>query len=394
MNQAVIVAMGRSAIGRAPRGTLQYTRPEELGAQVITGVLNKIPDFDVHEIEDVIVGCAFPEAQQGINLGRILALKAGLSEQVPGQTVNRFCSSGLQAIATASYHIMSGQVDCILAGGVESMSTVPMGGNFPAPDPGLTVTLPETYMSMGITAEIVAKRYGISRADMDQFAVMSHQRAAAAISKGLFAEDIIPVQAARPGLDEMGRPGITFQPYSVDEGVRTNTSLEALAKLKSPFQMGGSVTAGNSSQTSDGAAFVLMMSAEKAHNLGLKPLAVFRSFAVGGVAPDVMGLGPIVAIPKALKLAGITKEDLGLIELNEAFASQSLACVRELELNPELVNVNGGAIALGHPLGCTGAFLTTKLVSEIKRRNASPFGVVSMCIGGGMGAAGVYEIIA
>jgi acetyl-CoA acyltransferase len=373
---------------------LQYTRPEELGAQVITGVLNKIPDFDVHEIEDVIVGCAFPEAQQGINLGRILALKAGLSEQVPGQTVNRFCSSGLQAIATASYHIMSGQVDCILAGGVESMSTVPMGGNFPAPDPGLTVTLPETYMSMGITAEIVAKRYGISRADMDQFAVMSHQRAAAAISKGLFAEDIIPVQAARPGLDEMGRPGITFQPYSVDEGVRTNTSLEALAKLKSPFQMGGSVTAGNSSQTSDGAAFVLMMSAEKAHNLGLKPLAVFRSFAVGGVAPDVMGLGPIVAIPKALKLAGITKEDLGLIELNEAFASQSLACVRELELNPELVNVNGGAIALGHPLGCTGAFLTTKLVSEIKRRNASPFGVVSMCIGGGMGAAGVYEIIA
>lgn len=393
MNRAVIVAMGRSAIGRAPRGTLQHTRPEELGSQVIKGVLNKTPNFNVQEIEDVIVGCAFPEAQQGINLGRILALKAGLSETVPGQTVNRFCSSGLQAIATASYHIMSGQADCILAGGVESMSTVPMGGNFPAPDPGLTSILPETYMSMGLTAEIVAKRYGISREDMDQFALQSNQRAAAAIENGLFEKDIITVQAARPGVDEKGRPTINYIPFKVDEGVRANSSMAGLAKLKSPFQMGGIVTAGNSSQTSDGASFLLMMSEEKASQLGLKPLAVFRSFAVGGVSPEVMGLGPIVAIPKALKLAGISKDDLGLIELNEAFASQSLACVRELELNPEIVNVNGGAIALGHPLGCTGAFLTTKLIAEMKRRGKSPFGLVSMCIGGGMGAAGVYEII-
>ncbi len=393
MNQAVIVAMGRSAIGRAPRGTLQYTRPEELGSQVLKGVLNKIPDFDVHEIEDVIVGCAFPEAQQGINLGRILALKAGLSEKVPGQTVNRFCSSGLQAIATASYHIMSGQADCILAGGLESMSTVPMGGNFPAPDPGLAISLPETYMSMGLTAEIVAKRCGISREDMDQFALESNQRAAAAIKKGLFEGDIIPVQAARPGVDEKGRPCIHYVPFKVDEGVRANSSMEGLAKLKSPFQMGGMVTAGNSSQTSDGASFVLIMSDKKASQLGLKPLAIFRSFATGGVGPDVMGLGPIVAIPKALKLAGISKEDLGLIELNEAFASQSLACLRQLDLNPAIVNVNGGAIALGHPLGCTGSFLTTKLVSELQRRKASPFGLVSMCIGGGMGAAGVFEIV-
>ncbi|MBP1744444.1 MAG: acetyl-CoA acetyltransferase [Firmicutes bacterium] len=393
MNKAVIVAIGRSAIGKAPRGTLCYTRPEELGAKVIKGILDKIPNFDPQEIEDVIVGCAFPEAQQGINLGRILALKAGLSEKVPGQTVNRFCSSGLQAIAAASYHIMSGQADCILAGGVESMSTVPMGGNFPAPDPGLVMTLPETYISMGLTAENVAKRYGITREDMDNFALQSHQRAAAAIKNGLFEDEIIPLQAARPSVDKKGKPCIKHVPFSIDEGVRSNSTLEGLAKLKSPFKIGGIVTAGNSSQTSDGASFVLMMSEEKARNLGLKPLAVFRSFAVGGVEPDVMGLGPIIAIPKALKFAGITKDDLGLIELNEAFASQSLACVRELGLNEEIVNVNGGAIALGHPLGCTGAFLTTKLISEMHRRKTSQFGLVSMCIGGGMGAAGVYEIL-
>ena len=393
MNKAVIVAIGRSAIGKAPRGTLCYTRPEELGAKVIKGILDKIPNFDPQEIEDVIVGCAFPEAQQGINLGRILALKAGLSEKVPGQTVNRFCSSGLQAIAAASYHIMSGQADCILAGGVESMSTVPMGGNFPAPDPGLVMTLPETYISMGLTAENVAKRYGITREDMDNFALQSHQRAAAAIKNGLFEDEIIPLQAARPSVDKNGKPCIEHVTFSIDEGVRSNSTLEGLAKLKSPFKIGGIVTAGNSSQTSDGASFVLMMSEEKARNLGLKPLAVFRSFAVGGVEPDVMGLGPIIAIPKALKFAGITKDDLGLIELNEAFASQSLACVRELGLNEEIVNVNGGAIALGHPLGCTGAFLTTKLISEMHRRKTSQFGLVSMCIGGGMGAAGVYEIL-
>lgn len=393
MNKAVIVAVGRSAIGRAPRGTLKDTRPEDLGSQVLKGVLNKIPNFDPQEIEDVIIGCAFPEAQQGLNLGRIIALKAGLSEKVPGQTVNRFCSSGLQAIAAASYHIMSGQADCILAGGVESMSTVPMGGNFPAPDPGLMLTLPETYISMGLTAEIVAERYGVSREDMDKFALRSNLRAASAIKNGLFEDEIISVQAATQGLDIKGNPCIKYTPFDVDEGVRFGSTIEGLAKLKSPFKMGGSVTAGNSSQTSDGAAFVLLMSEDKAKNLGLRPLAAFRSFAVAGVDPDLMGLGPIKAIPKALKHAGITKDDLGLIELNEAFASQSLVCVRELGLNEEIVNVNGGAIALGHPLGCTGALLTTKLISEMHRRKTSPFGLVSMCIGGGMGAAGVFEIL-
>lgn len=393
MKEAVIVAMGRSPVGKAPKGSLKYTRPEELGAQVIKGILSKIPNFDPKELDDFIVGCAFPEAEQGLNMAKLVGTKSGFPESVPGQTVNRFCSSGLQTIASAANNIMTGQADCIMAGGIESMSTVPMGGNIFNPDPELIEKVPEAYISMGLTAENVADRFGITRKMQDEFAAESHMKAEKAIEEGKFDEEIIPIKAERPIINKYGKPDIEKFIFKMDEGVRSNVTVESLSRLKPVFKMGGSVTAGNSSQTSDAAAFTLLMSKEKAEDLGMKPLAIFKSFSAAGVDPKLMGIGPIRAIPKTLRLAGLGIKDIDLIELNEAFASQAVACINELKLNKEIVNVNGGAIALGHPLGCTGAYLTIKLISEMKRRENCKYGLVSMCIGGGMGAAAVFQIV-
>jgi len=390
MREAVIVAMGRSPIGKASKGSLSKMRPEAIGAQVLKGVLEKVPSFDLKEIDDFIVGCAFPEGEQGVNIARIIGLKAGLPDEVPAQTVNRFCSSGLQTIATAANSIIAGQTDCVMAGGIEIMSAVPIGGNMYHPDPELIEKMPSAYISMGLTAENVAEAYGVTREEQDAFAVESHRRAAAAIEEHKFDEEIITIASERMGSDKDGNPVIKPFQFTMDEGVRPGVTAEALMKLKTVFKNGGTVTAGNASQMSDGAAFVLLMSKEKAQALGLKPIAKFISFAVAGVDPALMGIGPIKAIPKALKLADLTLEDIELIELNEAFASQSLASINVLGLNKEIVNVNGGAIALGHPLGCTGAYLTIKLLSEMKRRQQH-YGLVSMCIGGGMGAAAVFE---
>ncbi len=391
MNEAVIVAMGRSPIGKAPKGSLKSTRPEEVGSQVVKGLLKKIPEFNPAEIDDFIVGCAFPEAEQGINMAKIVGFKAGLPYTVPGQTVNRFCSSGLQTIATAANSIMLGQADCILAGGIESMSVVPMGGNVYHPELDLILENSDAYISMGLTAENVAEKYGITREMQDAFSLESHKKAIAAVEADKFTEEIIPIDTEKAATDEKGNPCIEKFIFKMDEGARKDVSLKGLAKLKPVFKIGGTVTAGNASQTSDGAAFVLLMSREKAEELGMKPLAVFRSFAVAGVDPAFMGIGPVKAIPKALHLAGLELRDIDLFELNEAFASQSVACIHELGLDKDIVNVNGGAIALGHPLGCTGAYLTIKLVSEMKRRENCKYGLVSMCIGGGMGAAAIFE---
>lgn len=390
MREAVIVSGVRTAVGKAPRGSLRHCRPEDLGAAVVKEAVARAQGLDPQEIDDVIIGCSFPEAEQGMNLGRIVALRAGLPTSVPGFTINRFCSSGLQSIALAAERIMCGFADVIVAGGVESMSVVPMGGQKIAPNPYLMEHMPEAYMTMGLTAEEVASRFGISREEQDAFAVQSHQKAWKAIQEGKFKDEILPVPVKKVSIGPDNKPVTKEVIFDTDEGVRPDTSLEALAKLKPVFKQGGTVTAGNSSQTSDGAAAVVVMSAEKAQQLGLKPMLVFRSFAVGGVDPDVMGIGPVVAIPKALKLAGVNLEDIDLIELNEAFASQALYCIRELGLDVNKVNVNGGAIALGHPLGCTGAKLTVTLMHELVRRNGR-YGIVSMCIGGGMGAAAVFE---
>ncbi|HHY59011.1 MAG TPA: acetyl-CoA C-acetyltransferase [Clostridia bacterium] len=390
MREAVIVSGVRTAVGKAPRGSLRHCRPEDLGAAVVKEAVARAQGLDPQEIDDVIIGCSFPEAEQGMNLGRIVALRAGLPTSVPGFTINRFCSSGLQSIALAAERIMCGFADVIVAGGVESMSVVPMGGQKIAPNPYLMEHMPEAYMTMGLTAEEVASRFGISREEQDAFAVQSHQKAWKAIQEGKFKDEILPVPVKKVSIGPDNKPVTKEVIFDTDEGVRPDTSLEALAKLKPVFKQGGTVTAGNSSQTSDGAAAVVVMSAEKAQQLGLKPMLVFRSFAVGGVDPDVMGIGPVVAIPKALKLAGVNLEDIDLIELNEAFASQALYCIRELGLDVNKVNVNGGAIALGHPLGCTGAKLTVTLMHELARRNGR-YGIVSMCIGGGMGAAAVFE---
>jgi acetyl-CoA acyltransferase len=341
-------------------------------------------------VEDVILGCAFPEGEQGMNLARIVALRAGLPTEVPGMTVNRFCSSGLQTIAIAAEKIMCGFADIMIAGGVESMSMVPMGGYKPAPNPYLMEHLPETYMSMGHTAEEVAKRYNVTREDQDRFALASHQKAAAAIKAGKFKDEIVPLTVKEHVFDENGKLQVKERVFDTDEGVRPDTNLEVLGKLRPVFHVNGTVTAGNSSQTSDGAAAVMIMSREKAEELGVKPLAIFRGFTLGGVDPDVMGIGPVAAVPKLLEKTGIRLEDIDLIELNEAFASQSVAVIRELGLDPEKVNVNGGAIALGHPLGCSGAKLTVSILGELKRRNLR-YGLVTMCIGGGMGAAGIVE---
>jgi acetyl-CoA acyltransferase len=385
MRDVVVVSAVRSAAGKAPRGSLKDTRPDEMLGQVLRGALARIPGLDPARIDDIVIGTAMPEAEQGMNIGRIATFLAGLPDTIPSLTINRFCSSGLQSLAQAAASITAGWQDVALTGGVESMSIIPMGGQKPSPHPGLMATRPEAYTPMGITAEIVAERYGITREMQDQFAVASHQKALAAIKSGRFADEIVPL-TTRVNVEGAWRD-LTF---TTDEGPRGDTSYEGLARLKPAFKQGGSVTAGNSSQMSDGAAATVIMGRDVAEALGLPILGVLRSFQVGGVAPEIMGIGPIVAIPKALKKAGITMDQVDLIELNEAFAAQSLAIVKELGIDPAKVNVNGGAIALGHPLGCTGAKLVASLLHEMPRRNAR-YGVVSMCIGGGMGAAAVFE---
>ncbi|WP_019121341.1 acetyl-CoA C-acetyltransferase [Brevibacillus massiliensis] len=392
MREAVIVAGARTAVGKAKRGSLKDVHPVDMGAAVVGDLLRRVPALDPALIEDVIMGTAVPEAEQGMNMARLIGLRAGLPTSVPGITINRFCSSGLQTIAYAAQQIVAGGADVIVAGGVESMSLLPMLGHKVALNPTLVETMPEAYMGMGHTAEEVARRYQVSREDQDAFAAESHRRAAAAIREGKFAEEIVPLQVKQHHVDDDGAVHVKEFQFDTDEGVRYDTTVEGLAKLKPVFHPHGTVTAGNASQTSDGAAAVMVMSAAKAAELGIAPLARFRSFTVGGVDPDVMGIGPVVAIPKALKLAGLSVADVDLFELNEAFASQSLAVIRELDLDPAKVNVNGGAIALGHPLGCTGAKLTVSLLQEL-RRQGGRYGVVTMCIGGGMGAAGVFELL-
>ena len=388
--EAVIVAAVRTPVGKAKKGSLVTVRPDDLAALVIREVLHRANDLDPALVDDVILGCAFPEGEQGMNMGRLALLKAGLPVSVPGETINRFCSSGLQSVVHAAYAILAGQAEIIIAGGAESMSMVPMTGYKFAPNPALAAQAPESYTAMGLTAELVSERYGISRTDQDIFALGSNQKAAEAVTSGRFDPEIVPVPVEIVELGEDRRPVRRSFLFNRDEGPRADTSLEALAKLRPAFKEGGIVTAGNSSQMSDGAAALLVMSAEKAQELDLKPLARFVAYAVGGVPPEIMGIGPVAAIPKVMKMTGFTLDDIGLIELNEAFAAQSLAVIRELGLNQAITNVNGGAIALGHPLGCTGAKLTTQLIYEMPRRGVK-YGLVSMCIGGGMGAAGIFE---
>ncbi|MED1468734.1 acetyl-CoA C-acetyltransferase [Bacillus salipaludis] len=391
MREAVIVAGARTPVGKAKKGTLANVRPDDLGALVVKETLKRAGNYEGN-IDDLIIGCAMPEAEQGLNMARNIGALAGLPHTVPAITINRYCSSGLQAIAYAAQGIMLGHTDTAIAGGAESMSLIPMMGHVTRPNLKLAETAPQYYMSMGHTAEQVAKKYGITREDQDAFAVRSHQRAAKALQEGKFVDEIVPVDVTIRTVGKDNKLVEKTIQFSQDEGVRPGTNLETLAKLRPAFSVTGSVTAGNSSQTSDGAAAVMVMDREKAESLGLKPLAKFRSFAVGGVPPEIMGVGPVVAIPKAVKLAGLELSDISLFELNEAFASQSLQVIRELGLNEEKVNVNGGAIALGHPLGCSGAKLTLSLIHEMQRRNEQ-FGVVTMCIGGGMGAAGVFELL-
>ncbi len=388
MRSAYILAAYRTPGCRAKKGKFKDMRPDDLAAAAIKGLIERT-GIDAGEVDDVIIGCAFPEGEQGMNFARTAAMKAGVPFQVPAQTVNRFCSSGIQTIASAAERIMAGFADCIIAGGAESMSLVPMGGNKYSANPTLVTEWPESYASMGITAELVAAKYGISREDQDAFALGSHQKAAAAIEAGRFTDETIPVEIESVALvsNKMKKQRETV---AIDDGVRGDTTLAGLAKLRPAFKLDGSVTAGNSSQMTDGAAAVLVVSEDYLKKLTMDPIARFLSFAVRGVPPEIMGIGPVEAIPVALKMAGLQQSDIGLIELNEAFAAQSLAVVRELGLNPEIINVNGGAIALGHPLGCTGAKLSATLLAEMGRRDTK-YGMVSMCIGGGMGAAGIFE---
>jgi len=392
MKEAVVVSAVRTAVGKAPRGILKDTRPDDVAAIVIKEAVSRVPGLKMEEVEDVVLGCAFPESDQGLNLARVVAMRAGFPHTVPGQTVNRFCSSGLQAIATAAYEIMVGAEEVMVAGGVEFMSQVPIMGLTPSPNPYLVEHNPQVYTSMGLTAENVAEKFGISREDQDRFALSSHQKAAKAIREGKFKEEVIPILAKVKEVKEDGTVVVKEVIFDTDEGVRFDASLEAMASLKPVFKAKGTVTAGNASQTSDGAAALVLMSRERAEKMGVSTMAVFRSFAVAGVPPEIMGIGPAYAVPKALKQAGLTLDQIGLVELNEAFASQALYVIRHLGLNLDIVNVNGGAIAVGHPLGCTGAKLTTALLYEMKRRNVR-YGLVTMCIGGGMGAAGVFERI-
>jgi acetyl-CoA acyltransferase len=388
MNTAYILAAYRTAGCRAKKGKFREMRPDDLAAAAIKGVLDRTA-IDPLLVEDIIMGCAFPEGEQGMNMARVAALRAGVPYQVPAQTVNRFCSSGLQTIASAAERIMAGFADCIIAGGAESMSLVPMGGNKYSANPGLVANWPEAYASMGITAELVADRYGVGREDQDGFAAESHRKAAAAIAAGKFAAEIIPVEVENCALVG-GKMQRSKELVTIDDGVRGETTPAGLAKLKPAFKADGSVTAGNSSQMTDGAAAALVVSEAFLKRTGKHPLARFVSFAVKGVPPEIMGIGPIEAIPAALRLAGLKQEEIGLIELNEAFAAQSLAVIRTLGLDPARINVNGGAIALGHPLGCTGAKLTATILQEMER-SKTRYGMVSMCIGGGMGAAGIFE---
>jgi acetyl-CoA acyltransferase len=390
MKEAVIVSIARTAVGKATRGTLRNTRPDDMAAATIREVLRRVPALDPVEVEDVILGCAMPEAEQGNNVARVAALRAGLPVSCSAMTINRFCSSGLQAIAIASERIMAGGAEVILAGGTETMSMVPMGGYHFSPNPYLIEHYPDTYLSMGLTAENLARKYHITRQQQDEFALRSHHRALAAIAEGRFKDETAPLELVEVSLNGKDKPQTRKILFETDEGPRADTSMDALAKLKPAFHARGTVTAGNASQMSDGAAAALVMSGEKAKALGLQPLARFVSFATAGCPPEEMGIGPVNAIPRALKLAGLKLGDVTVIELNEAFAAQALSVIALARLDPDRVNVNGGAIALGHPLGCTGAKLTATLLGELKRRNAK-FGMVTMCVGGGMGAAGVFE---
>lgn len=391
MREAVIVAGARSPVGKAKKGSLKDVRPDDMGALCVKETLKRAGDYD-GTIDDLIIGCATPEAEQGLNVARNIGALAGLPYTVPAITINRYCSSGLQSIAYAGERIMLGQAETILAGGVESMSQVPMMGHSIRPNALLAEQAPEYYMSMGHTAEQVAQKYQVTRQDQDAFAVRSHQKAAKALQEGKFSDEIVPVDVTERRVGEQYQLEERQFTFSQDEGVRAGTTEEVLSTLRPAFSTKGTVTAGNSSQTSDGAACVMMMDREKASSLSLQPLAKFRAFAVGGVPPEVMGIGPVEAIPRALKIAGLELKDIGLFELNEAFASQAIQVIRHLGIDEEKVNVNGGAIALGHPLGCTGTKLTLSLIHEMKRRNEQ-FGIVTMCIGGGMGAAGIFELI-
>jgi len=398
MPEAVLVSAVRTPVGRAPKGALSTTRPDDLAALVVGAALDRVPGLDRAEVDDVILGCAQPEGEQGWDIARCAVLRAGLPVDVPGVTVNRLCSSGLEAIALADLRIRAGGDRVVVAGGAETMSLLPFGGLKPSPNPYMAEHYPASLLTMGLTAERVARHYEVSREDQDAFAFASHQKALAAQGAGRFDDELIPVTVttAVPGR-KAGKPSVSEQIFSADEGPRADTSAEALAKLKPAFAAQGTVTAGNSSQTSDGAAAVVLMDADRAHELGIQPLARLVAYAATGCLPEEMGIGPVSAIPKALKRAGLTLNQIGLIELNEAFAAQVLAVIRELgrngfELDPELINVNGGAIALGHPLGCTGAKLTATLLQEMKRRKAR-YGMVTMCVGGGMGAAGIFELL-
>lgn len=391
-HEAVIVSAVRTPGGRAKRGGLATVRPDELATAVIKALLVRTPGLNPKEIDDVILGCAFPEGEQGLNMARMVALRAGLPDSVPGETINRYCSSGVQSIAHAAYAILSGQIDVAIAGGVESMSMVPMMGYKFSVNPYFAAELPHYYTNMGLTAENVSVKYKISREDQDAFALRSHQRAAAAVNSGKFDPELVPIEVELKELGTNGKPVTKKFTVKRDEGPRADTSLEALAKLKPVFKEGGTVTAGNSSQMSDGAAGVVIMSGEKAQALGLKPLVRFVDFAVVGVPPEVMGIGPVVAIPKALKLAGLSLNDIDLIELNEAFAAQSVAVAREVGLDMEKVNVNGGAIAMGHPLGATGGMILGTMIDEL-HRTGGKYGLATLCVGGGMGIATVVEAI-
>ncbi len=390
MREAVIVSIARTAVGKAPKGTLRNTRPDDMAAAVIQEILRRVPQLDPNEVEDVILGCAMPEAEQGNNVARVASLRAGLPVSCAAMTINRFCSSGLQSIALASERIMAGFADAIIAGGAETMSMIPMGGYHFSPNPYLMEHYPDSYLSMGLTAENLARKYQISREEQDQFSLRSHQRALAAMVGCKFKDEIVPIEVVEVSLNGKNKPETRKITFSIDEGPRKDTSLEALAKLKPVFHARGTVTAGSSSQMSDGAAAAVVMSGKRAKALGIKPLARFVSYATAGTLPEEMGVGPVYAIPKALKLAGLRLDNIEVIELNEAFAAQTLSVMKLAELDAEKTNVNGGAIALGHPLGCTGAKLTATLLGELKRRK-SKYGMVTMCVGGGMGAAGIFE---
>jgi acetyl-CoA acyltransferase len=392
MKDAVIVSALRTAVGKAPRGALKDTRPDDMAGTVIRAAIERTPGLEPDMIEDVILGCANPEAEQGMNVARQASWLAGIPKEASAVTINRFCSSGLQAIAFAAERIMCGWADCIVAGGTETMSLIPMGGHKISPNPTLVDTWPDYYLNMGLTAENLASKYSITREEADQFSLRSHQKAAEAISAGRFKDEIVPLKVKTVELDSNGKRATREFDFSADEGPRADSSLEALAKLRPVFHARGTVTAGNSSQTSDGAAAAVVMSADRARELGVKPIARFVSYAAAGVSPDMMGIGPVAAVPKALKIAGLTLDDIDLIELNEAFAAQALSVIKELGLDQDKVNVNGGAVALGHPLGCTGAKLTATILSEMQRRGAR-YGMVTMCVGGGMGAAGIFELL-